>query len=91
MERETQEAMNAHELSLKTHIYLSELAFLLGISEEEVSAYENLGSIPPSEPHHLPGGTRRVYPRQKALEMWADWQEYCAFLRDEEGTNHANH
>ena len=83
--------MNAHEISLKTHVFIDELAFLLSISEAEVQAYENLGAIPPSEPHHLHGNTRRVYPRQKSLEMWSDWQAYCSFLKDEEGSNHANH
>ena len=83
--------MNADDISLKTYVYLDELAFLLCISETEVLEHENIGAIPPSEPPHLLGDTRRVYPRQKALEMWADWKEYCALLKDEEGTNHANH
>lgn len=84
-------AMNPHDLSDKTHVYPDELAFLLGISEAELPAYEKLGAIPPSEQHSLPGDTRRVYPRQKALEMWADWKAYCEFMDEEDGTNHANH
>jgi len=76
---------------MNQHVYIDELASLLCISEAEVLAYEKLGAISPSEPHYLPGDTRRIYPRQKALEMWADWKAYCALLKDEEGTNHANH
>ena len=83
--------MNAHDMSHKTYVYIDELASLLCISEAEVLAYEKLGAIPPSESHYLPGDTRRIYPRQKTLQMWADWKEYCALLKDEEGTNHANH
>lgn len=83
--------MNAHDISRKTYVYIDELASLLCISEAEVLAYEKLGAIPPSEPYHLPGDTRRIYPRQKALEMWADWKAYCEFLDEEQGTNHANH
>ena len=83
--------MNAHDISHKTHVCIDELASLLGVSEAEVLAYEKLGAIPPSEPHYLPGDTRRIYPRQKALEMWADWKSYCEFLDEEDGTNHANH
>ncbi|MBI5627009.1 MAG: hypothetical protein HY935_07430 [Nitrosomonadales bacterium] len=83
--------MNAHDISHKTHVYIDELASLLSISEAEVLAYEKLGAIPPSEPHNLPGETRRRYPRQKALQMWADWESYCEFMDEEDGTNHANH
>lgn len=83
--------MNAHDKSRKTYVYIDELASLLCISEAEVLAYEKLGTIPPSEPHYLPGETRRIYPRQKALEMWDEWKAYCEFLDEEQGTNHANH
>lgn len=83
--------MNAHDISHKTHVYIDELASLLGISEAEVLAYEKLGTIPPSEQHGLTGDTRRAYPRQKTLEMWDDWKAYCEFLDEEDGTNHANH
>ena len=83
--------MNAHDTSPKTHVYIDELASLMGVSEAEVLAYEKLGAIPPSEPHNLPGETRRIYPRQKALEMWDDWKAYREFLDEEDGTNHANH
>lgn len=83
--------MNKHDIPDKTYVYLDELASLLCISEAEVLAYEKLGAIPPSEPHYLPGDTRRIYPRQKALEMWDDWKTYCEFLDEEVGTNHANH
>lgn len=83
--------MNTHDMSSKTHVCIDELAALLGISEAEVLEYEKLGAIPPSQPHYLPGDTRRIYPRQEALEMWADWKSYCEFLDEEGGTNHANH
>lgn len=83
--------MNEQDTSHKTHVYIDELASLLCISEAEVLAHEKLGAIPPSEPHDLPGDTRRIYPREKALEMWADWKAYCEFLDEEQGTNHANH
>lgn len=83
--------MNAHDISHKPYVDVGELAFLLCISEAEVLAYEKLGAIPPSEPHYLPEDTRRVYPRQKALEMWAEWKSYCEFMDEEDGTNHANH
>ncbi|MDH4216205.1 MAG: hypothetical protein OEV26_00310 [Gallionella sp.] len=83
--------MNSHDISSKTHVCIDELASLLGISEAEVLAYEKLGAIPPSEPHCFPGDTRRTFPRQQALEMWADWKAYCEFLDEEDGTNHANH
>lgn len=78
-------------MSNQTHVSIDELASLLCISEAEVLAYEKLGAIPPSEPHCLPGETRRMYPRQKALEMWDDWKVYREFLDEEDGTNHANH
>lgn len=82
--------MNISEMH-ETYVYVDELASLLGISEAQVLEYEKLGAIPPSEPHPLPGDTRRIYPRQKALEMWDDWKAYCEFLDEEQGTNHANH
>lgn len=82
--------MNAHDSS-KTHVCIGELASLLGISEAEVMEHEKLGAIPPSELHGSPGDARRIYPRQKTLEMWAEWKSYCEFLDEEDGTNHANH
>ena len=82
--------MNDNKLS-DTHICIDELASLMGISEAEVTAYEKLGAIPPSAPAPLPGDTRRIYPRKKTLEMWADWKAYCELLDEEQGTNHANH
>ena len=82
--------MNTHDISHK-YVCIDELASLLNISEAEVLAHEKLGAIPPSEPHYLAGDTRRIYPRQKALEMWDDWKAYCEFLDEEVGTNHANH
>ena len=78
--------MNTHDT-----VCINELAALLRISEADVLAYEKLGAIPPSEPPHLPGDTRRTYPRLKALEMWDDWKAYCEFLDEEQGTNHAHH
>lgn len=83
--------MNADDISHKTHVCIDELAFLLCISEAEVLAHETLGAIPPSEPGYLPDDTRRIYPRQKALEMWAEWKSYCEFVDEKDGTNHANH
>ncbi len=83
--------MNTNDKSPDTHISIDELASLLGISEAEVLAHEETGAIPPSEVHSVPGGTRRMYPRQKALEMWAEWKSYCEFVDEEDGTNHANH
>ncbi len=81
--------MNTHDKSSDTHICIDELASRLGISEAEVLALEKAGTIPPSQ--GVPGDARRMYPRQKTLEMWDDWKAYCEFLDEEDGTNHANH
>lgn len=83
--------MGLHDKSDKAHVFADELAALLGISEAEVLESEKIGAIPPSEASPIPGDTRRTYPRQEALQMWADWKAYCEFLDEEQGTNHANH
>ncbi len=80
-----------NDKSPDTHVCIDELASLLGISEAEVLALEKAGTIPPSERPAASDDARRMYPRQKTLEMWDDWKAYCEFLDEEDGTNHANH
>lgn len=59
------------ELALHTHLYLDELAFVLGVEESAVPALESIGAIPPSEPDYLLGNTRRRWPREESLKRYA--------------------
>ncbi|MBI5900840.1 MAG: hypothetical protein HZB40_16665 [Rhodocyclales bacterium] len=59
------------ELALHTHLYLDELAFVLGISEDDVPRLEAIGALPPSGPDFLLGSARRRWPREEALKRYA--------------------
>lgn len=59
------------ELLLHAHVYADELAFLLGVDESALAAFEIMGAIPESEPDYLLGSSRRRWPLGKTLDQWS--------------------